>query len=475
MYSDKEWRTPMIRFSRQHLATPNQMRPVYVVAGGSSDFRKKYPEKKTEELCIEAFRMMALENDLKVDSIQEVKDRIQMAIYGHFADHFGDQLLGESLIHDRLGLDPLPNYAVKTGGATGGSTAFAAAMAVASGQADCVLALGWERMDEVNTKVGNHYISTAADKDFETELGHSYTGYYALMAQRYWKIFGKGSDAFRRTLGKISVKNRQYAYSNPFAQTHQKVTVDEVINSPIVADPLRFLDCCLMSVGASSILLCDEKTAYELSDDPIRFYIAGGTHTLRTADRRNMDIPLLPNEREDQYMHLEERFPGADLYPGFTGFLAARMAAYYVYGMAGIENPVEDFDLVELHDAFTISDVQSYEDLGLRPYGEGADYIESGDAYYGGKCPSNISGGLLGCMHAVGATGLMQIKECMWQLQGKWAKFHAKPHMWERFGKTIPEDIENLQVPNAKTALAISHAGVGSHVTAAVLRKEVGV
>jgi acetyl-CoA C-acetyltransferase len=463
----------MIRFSKQQLRIPKYMRPVYVVAGGNTDFRKHYPEKKTEELCVEAFRMMALENDLKVDSIQEVKDRIQMAVYGHFADHFGDQLLGEALIHDRLGLDPLPNFAVKTGGATGGSALFAGAMAVASGQVDGCLVMGWERMDEVPTKEGNHYISTAADKDYETELGHTYTGYYALMAQRYWKIFGKGSDAFRRTLAKISVKNHRYAYSNPFAQTHEKITVEDVIQSPIVADPLRFYDCCLMSVGASCALLCDEKTAYELTDTPARMWIAGGTHTLRTADRRHMAIPLLPNETEETYRNFEERYPGADLYPGFTSFLGARMAAYYVYGMAGIQNPVEDFDLVELHDAFTISDVQSYEDLGLRPYGQGADYIESGDAYLGGKCPSNLSGGLLGCMHSVGATGIMQVNECLWQLKGQWKKFHMTPGMWERFGKKMPADIENLQVKDPTCALAISHAGVGSHVTATVLKREV--
>jgi acetyl-CoA C-acetyltransferase len=462
----------MITFSKYHTKTPKQMRPVYVVAFGQSDYRKHYPERKTEELCIEAFRMMALENDLKIDSIKDVKDRIQMCFYGHFADHFGDQLLGEALIHDRLGLDPLPNYAVKTGGATGGSTVFAAAMGVASGQIDCALALGWERMDEVETKTGNHYISTAADKDFETELGHSYTGYYALMAQRYWKIFGKSSDAFRNTLSKISVKNHGYAYSNPFAQAGKRITVEDVKNSPIVADPLRFYDCCLMSVGSASLLVCDEKTAYELSDQPMRIWMAGGTHTLRTADRRNMKIPLLPNETEDQYKDLNDRFPGADLYPGFTSFLGARMAAHYVYGMAGITDPVKDFDLVELHDAFTISDIQSYEDIGLRPYGDGPDYIESGDAYLGGKCPANLSGGLLGCMHSVGATGIMQIGEVMWQLQNKWGKYHLDPKMWERWDKTIPNDIENLQVPDAKCGLAISHAGVGSHITAAVLRKE---
>jgi acetyl-CoA C-acetyltransferase len=470
----------MIEFSERNLAIPKQMRPVYIVAAGQSDFRKSYPEKKTEELCIEAFRMLALENNLKVDGIQELKGYIHSCFYGHFADHFGDQLLGESVIHDRLGLDPMGNIGVKTGGATGGSTLWMAANAVASGYSDCALALGWERMDEVDTWTGNHYISTAADKDFETELGHLYTGYYALMAQRYWKSFGKSSAKFRRTMSKISVKNHGYACSNPFAQAPARITVEDVENSPIVADPLRFYDCCLMSVGSSAVLLCDEDTAYKLSDAPMRFYICAGSHTLRTADRRHMEIPFLPNEIDSddikkQYKNLYGSSK-TERYPGFTGFLAARMASYYAYNMAGIKDPCEDLDLVELHDAFTISDIQTYEDIGLRPYGSGPDYVESGDAYLTdpltgkpGRLPSNLSGGLIGCMHAVGATGIMQVAELLWQLQNRWRHFHARDAMWNMFDKKKPDDIEDLQVPNAKRGLAISHAGVGSHVTCSIL------
>lgn len=478
----------MIKFSERQLAAPKQMRPVYLVAAGQSDFRKTYPEKKTEELCVEAFRMMALENQLKVDGIQELKRYIHSAYYGHFADHFGDQLLGEAVIHDRLGLDPLGNVGIKTGGATGGSALWMGCNAVASGYSDCVLVMGWERMDEVDTWTGNHYIATAADKDYETELGHIYTGYYALMAQRYWKTFGKSSPAFRRTMSKIAVKNRGYACSNPFAQAPARITVKDVETSPIVADPLRFYDACLMSVGASCVLLCDEETAYKLSDNPMRFYIAAGSHTLRTADRRHMEIPLLPAERDNAAVKREyKKMYGAEKierYPGFTGFLAARMAAYYAYALSGIHDPCEDLDLVELHDAFTISDIQTYEDIGLRPYGSGPDYVESGDAYLTvpkdgtfpaklagkpGRLPSNLSGGLIGCMHAVGATGIMQVVELFWQLQNRWSYFHARPEMWKRFGKEKPKDFVNLQVPKAKRGLAISHAGVGSHVTCSIV------
>ena len=154
---------------------------------------------------------------------------------------------------------------------------------------------------------------------------------------------------------------------NPHAQGPMKITVDDVINSPIVAFPLRALDCCLMSVGSACGIVCDEKTAYEITDNPLRIYIAAGSHTLRVADRREMKIPLLPNETPNQYDDLGKKFPGSDRYPGFTGFLAARMSAYYAYRMAGVVDPSEDLDLVELHDAFTRSDIQTYGDIGIGP------------------------------------------------------------------------------------------------------------
>jgi acetyl-CoA C-acetyltransferase len=182
-----------------------------------------------------------------------------------------------------------------------------------------------------------------------------------------------------------------------------------------------------------------------------------------------MDIPLLPHETPEMYQSLTHK---QTRYPGFVSFLAARFAALLVYRMAGVQNPIEELDLVELHDAFSISDLQTYGDIGLRPYGQEADYIESGDAYYGGKCPSNLSGGLLGTMHAVGATGIFQAAECLWQLQQKYDKFHGDPKLWKKWGKEKPGDWQSLQIPaGSRQALWISHAGVGSHVTAGILRK----
>ena len=454
----------MITFKEGNLRIPKWNRKVFVVAGGTTAYRKYFPEYKLEELVMIAFKNLLENNDLKMDPL-EVKGLINFATYGEFADHFQDQLLCQAKIHDYLGLDPLFNMGIKTGGATGGSAILAAAMAVASGYANVALAAGWERMDEVDTRTGNFYISTAACKDFETRLGRVYSSYYAPMANRFAWAF----NVSEVTRAKIAVKNHLYAYSSPYAQQPGKYTVEDVLKSPMSAYPLRFLECCAMSVGSASVLLCDEETAYKLTDHPCELFICGGSHTLRVADRRGMEIPLLPHETPEMYKSLTEK---QSRYPGFESFLACRFAAWLAYRMAGIQNPLEDLDLVELHDAFTISDLQTYGDIGLRPYGQEQDYIESGDAYYGGKCPSNLSGGLIGTMHAVGATGIFQAAECLWQLQQKYDKFHGDPKIWKKWEKEKPADWQSLQIPETgRQALWVSHAGVGSHVTVGILRK----
>ena len=143
------------------------------------------------------------------------------------------------------------------------------------------------------------------------------------------------------------------------------------------------------------------------------------------------------------------------------------MAAKLAYKMAGLENPLEQLDFVELHDAYSSSEVQTYEDLGLCRYGEGGNFVEEGHPFlpgidYGlklkkpGTLPVNPSGGLLACGHPVGATGLLQAVFAFWQLQGK-----MKKHLGD----------DRLQVQNAKRGLIHSHAGTGTYITVSILEK----
>ena len=450
----------MISFGDGNLRIPKLSRPVYVVAAGLTDFRKFYPEKQSTELCLEALQMAVTEG-LGM-SPRDFRGMVNFCVYSQFADHFGDQLLAAAKIHDYLGLDPLGNIEVKTGGATGGSSVLAGVMAIASGYASLVPVIGWERMDEVSTRQGNAYIASAACKDFESELGWLYTTYYALMMRRYIHEYAPN----RETLAKIAQKNHRYARFSPYAQLPGAYTIEQILASSVVSDPLTFPECCAMSVGAAALILADEETAFRLTPHPVRVIgVGAGSHTLRTADRRNMPVLLLPNETPKMY---EKR---TSAWPGFTGFLAARFAAYLAYHMAGITDPVRDLDVLETHDAFTVSDIQTYEDVGLRPYGEGADFIESGDGYLGGRLPTNLSGGLLGSMHSVGATGIFQLAEIFWQLRGEWDTFHADEMYWKRFGKTKPKDFTSLQVAGAHRGMGISHAGTGSHVTSIILER----
>jgi acetyl-CoA C-acetyltransferase len=147
-------------------------------------------------------------------------------------------------------------------------------------------------------------------------------------------------------------------------------------------------------------------------------------------------------------------------YPGVHSFRAGRNAARLAYEHAGIENPIEDLDFVELHDAYTSSEIQTYEDLGLCRYGEGGRFIESGAPELNGKIPVNPSGGLIACGHPVGATGLMQAVFAFWQLQGGIAKHNNGD------GKI---QVKPKKKSRLMRGLIHSHAGTGTYVTVSIM------
>jgi acetyl-CoA C-acetyltransferase len=329
------------------------------------------------------------------DGPLEVKGCINFAAYGEFADHFQDQLLCEAKVHDYLGLDLLPNVGIKTGGATGGSAMLMGATTVASGMSDCTLVLGWERMDEVKTWTGNYYIASAACKDFETRLARNYASYYAPMARRFQEMYGVDE----RVRAQIAVKNRGYARSSPFSQQPGRHTVDEVLAGEVVSDPLRFLECCAMSVGSAAALLCSEELAFSSPTSPFASRLPAGRTRSEPATADRCASPCCRTKpKRGTCRSIREMEAHDGRWPGFESFGATRFAAYLAYGMAGVQNPIEDLDLVETHDAFTISDLQTYGDVGLTLYGHEQDYVTSGECYLTnphsgkpGRCPANLS------------------------------------------------------------------------------------
>ncbi len=429
------------------------MRPVYMITGGITKFAKAHPDKDFRLMVKEAF-------DYSLADLPALtRADIDGSVCSYFSDHFTRQLKAGAMVQDYLGLCPKPSRRVEGGGATGGLCFQSAWEAVASGRMEVCLAMGFETMSRVNTWKGNEFIALASDTNFDYPVGGFYTGYYAMMVRRHMHEYGTTLEQMAR----VAVKNHRNALHNPYAQSPEALTVADVRCSPMVATPLTIRDCCQMSDGAAVAILASEEMAARFGGCPVRITGVGcGTDAMRMADRPHGKVPLLPHESEEDYRHLK--------YPGVHSFRGGRTAAKLAYRMAGINNPAEDLDFVELHDAYTSSEIQTYEDLGLCRYGEGGSFVDSGAPFltnieYGlhfsgdnrwPKIPVNPSGGLLACGHPVGATGLMQAVFAFWQLQGTIEK-----HLGDG----------TLQLPDAKRGLIHSHAGTGTYITVSILEK----
>ncbi len=417
------------------------MRRVAVVAGGISRFDLPRYENQ-EEMIAEAVREIL--NDTPNLSMKD----IDTMVASYFSDHFNQQLAQEWTVHDYLGLTPKPVFRIETGGATGGAAFRGAWSLVASGLSDICLVCGWEKMSEVATAKANEFIALASDTDFEFPVGGYYTGYYAAMAVRHMYLYGETEE----DLATIAVKNRNNGLDNPYSQWRsqygKKITVEDVLNSRLIAWPLKILDCCLISDGGAAVVLASEEKAKQLTDTPI--WVAGlglGSDAMRPGDR-----PDNPGWRE-RNPELERAYPDyakkpRQPYPEIANFGACIEAAKRAYRMADLTP--NDIDVAEIHDAYDSSELQTYEDLLLCKRGEGKTLIREGQTEIGGKVAVNPSGGLEGMGHPVGATGIAQIVEIFWQLRQEISKKHGTAR---------------LQVSNAEVGLAHSHAGTGTTIT----------
>ena len=196
----------------------------------------------------------------------------------------------------------------------------------------------------------------------------------------------------REELAEVAVKNHHNGSMNPISQYQMEITVDKVLRSPLVADPLRVLDCSPITDGAAAVVLAPTELAHKYSDAPINILAAAqASDTLALHDRR--DITTLD---------------------------ATVSAARKAFGMARLEP--EDIDIAEVHDAFTIGEIVAIEDLGFMEKGEGGRAAGEGITAIGGKIPINTSGGLKACGHPVGATGIKQAYEMVLQLRGEAGK-----------------------------------------------------
>ena len=453
------------------------MRPVYAISGGVSKFAKARPDKNFQAIVMEAYDYAI--NDIGLD-FPTFTSLVDGSVASYFSDHFSRQLMAAIMAQDYLGLIPKPSHRVEGGGATGGICFQEAWKSVASGHMDICVAYGFETMSHVETWKGNEFIALASDVSFDYPVGGFYSGYYAMMVTRHMKEFGTTVEQ----MASVSVKNHINAYHNPYAQKRNRYTIQDVRNSVMVAWPLTRLDICVMSDGAAATILVSEDGLRRLEGAGATIPrplvevtgIGRGTDAMRMSDRPHFDYDFfIQNYATEQEQNSGETrayyrrlWDHGTRYPGVHSFRAGRTAGNMAYQMAGIFDPLDELDFIELHDAYTSSEIQTYEDLGLCRYGEGGSFAESGKAYmpdidYGleltaePQCPVNPSGGLIACGHPVGATGLMQAVFAIWQLQGT---------IEQHFGDNT------LQVNNARRGAIHSHAGTGTYVTVSILEKQ---
>jgi len=453
------------------------MRPVYAISGGVSKFAKSRPDKTYQAVIKEAYDYAIEDLEISFPDFTKITDG---SVASYFSDHFTRQLMAAIMAQDYLGLCPKPSHRVEGGGATGGLCFQEAWKSIASGHMDVVAAYGFETMSHVETWKGNEFIALASDVSFDYPVGGFYSGYYAMMVTRHMKEYGTTVEE----MAHVSVKNHINAFHNPYAQKRNRYSIQDVRESPMVAWPLTRLDICVMSDGAAATILASEEGIKKLEKAGAKIPrplvkitgIGRGTDAMRMADRPHVDydtfIEEYATEQEkassDTMKYYKKLWDQGTRYPGIHSFRAGRTAGNMAYKHAGIHDPINELDFVELHDAYTSSEIQTYEDLGLCRYGEGGPFAASGKAFlpgidYGLKLPEdpvcavNPSGGLIACGHPVGATGLMQAVFAIWQLQGS-----IKKHF----------DDKTLQVKDAQKGAIHSHAGTGTYVSVSILEKE---
>lgn len=358
---------------------------VNVIGVGMTKFAKPGSSPEYYEMAREAGKKALADAGIPYEAIQQ-------AYVGYV---FGDSTCGQRSVYE-LGLTGIPVVNVNNNCSTGSTALWLARQAIEGGLVDCVLALGFEKMER--GALGNKY------DDREPPMGHiaqvmiDTQGMSA--APPAAQMFGGAGREYRwqhgtkrETFGKISEKARSHASRNPYALFNQKLSLEEVMASEEVFDPLTRFQCCPPTCGAAAAVLCSEAFARKHNiSNPV--YIA--------AQAMTTDYPSTFVEKSMIKM---------------IGFDMAREAARQVYEKSGV-GP-KDVNVVELHDCFTANELLTYEALGLCPEGEAEKFIWDGDNTYGGKYVTNPSGGLLSKGHPLGATGLAQCTELVWQLRGQ--------------------------------------------------------
>ncbi len=369
-----------------------------VTAGSGKSLAQLFLEAATEAI-----------EDSGVDKIDSIYVGNMMSGFLQNQEHLG------ALMATALGKEGVPTYKVEGACASGGVAANAGVKSVLSGLEEVVLVGAVEKMSGYTTPEVTSGLMMAEDKARVGATGITFVGLNAMIAREYMRKYNVPHDA----LAEFPVLCHEHALNNPKAQFHKSITVEDVLQSPLVADPLRLYDCSAIGDGAAALVLTTSKRAKQFSDSPVK--IAASTVASDT-------------------LSLYQR-------PDLTTFEASRKAAQRAYEAADVKP--KEIDLLEVHDAFSILGIMALEDLGFATKGSGSQLVKDGVCARDARLPTNTFGGLKARGHPVGASGIYQIAELALQLSNKAGK---------------------CQVPEAHLGLAQSVGGIGSTVAVHILK-----
>lgn len=302
-----------------------------------------------------------------------------------------------SVMADYLGVTPIPATRVENACASGGTALRLGWMEVASGLSDIVLVGGVEKMTDINGDEATFALSTAADTEYEGYQGVTFPGLYAMMAVAHMEKYGTTIEQ----LSQVAVKNHANGALNPNAQYPFPVSLETVMNSTMVAEPLRLMHCSPITDGAAAVILCPAELA-------------------KTRYKNHPMVVITGSGQASDTIALHSR---ADI----SSIKAAEVAAKRAYDMSG--TGPGDIDFAEVHDCFTIAEIMATEALGFFEPGKGGPAALNGITALDGAKPVNTSGGLKSKGHPVGATGVAQAIEVTLQLRGAAGKRQLKnPH-----------------------------------------------
>lgn len=358
------------------------MRKVAVVGVGMTRFTGAQ-SKTAVELFAEAAMDAIAESNIKPKDIQA------LFVGNALSDIAEGQAHIQAFIADYLGLDHVPANRYENACASSSAAFRDAVMWVASGAFDIVLVGGTETAAKMGTPLATRTFAAASDSRYEYACGLTFPGVFALLTHLYSRKYGIPLERLKRQMAQVSINSHYYGARNPKAQFRKEITMDDVFNSIMVAQPLQLYDCCPFSDGASAVVLASEEKAKKLTDKPVYVVGLGQASSGSLASQKDY-LPRL---------------------------IARELSAKQAYSMAGLTP--KDIDMIELHDCFSIATLIALESLGFFDFGKSGEAVERGETKIGGKIAVNPSGGLKAKGHPIGATGTAQVYEIVKQLRGE--------------------------------------------------------